>query len=245
MIALIPDIHLRHNQVDKILKWEEPDYSIFLGDHFDQFNDSADQNRKAAMWIKARQQTHPKDQWIWGNHDVSYAYDSFYTRCSGYTADKDLAINAILTRENWDKFQWYTLLGNNTLVSHAGLHEYFASRKKEEDSVVDWLKHEAKIATMSISAGGSHWMYRAGQARGGSQPFGGINWLDWNDEFNPIPGINQVVGHTVVHRPGYKESAEGCWNHNLDTNSQHYGLWNGNSVVVKYAPDEISGWNTK
>lgn len=27
--------------------------------------------------------------------------------------------------------------------------------------------------------------------------WGGITWLDWYHEFQPIPGLHQIVGHTV------------------------------------------------
>ena len=35
----------------------------------------------------------------------------------------------------------------------------------------------------------------AGEDRGGAQYFGGPLWMDW-DNLMPIPGINQIVGHT-------------------------------------------------
>jgi len=35
-----------------------------------------------------------------------------------------------------------------------------------------------------------------GHARGGLEKIGGVTWLDWEREFEPIAGLNQVVGHT-------------------------------------------------
>src|SRR5437763_15787976 len=35
-----------------------------------------------------------------------------------------------------------------------------------------------------------------GEVRGGLQRFGGPLWMDWDSLF-PIPGINQIVGHTA------------------------------------------------
>ena len=244
MTLIIPDVHLRYEHVDKILKHEAPDRAIFLGDHFDQFDDDEQQNKKAAQWIKDRQNTHPEDEWLWGNHDTSYAFSNRYTKCSGYDFHKDAAINSVLSRKEWDRFKFYTWLDDKTLLSHAGLHPYYLTRKDPKDSIKDWLAQEAKTAYMTMCNNGGHWMYGAGYARGGSQPKGGVNWLDWNQEFTPIKGLNQVVGHTVVRAPGYKE-AEDSWNYNLDTCNSHYGVWNGKQLKVNYAPDEIREWRVK
>ena len=54
-----------------------------------------------------------------------------------------------------------------------------------------------KEANLELSVGNSHWFYRAGHARYGDQKLGGIVWLDWDLEFKPIEGLNQIVGHTT------------------------------------------------
>jgi hypothetical protein len=35
-----------------------------------------------------------------------------------------------------------------------------------------------------------------GRGRGGPARIGGLVWLDWNTEFTPIEGLNQIVGHS-------------------------------------------------
>lgn len=240
MTLLIPDVHLRHKSVEMIIKHEDPDKVIFMGDHFDQFGDNEADNRKAAMWIVTRMKAFPKDDWIWGNHDTSYGWTSRYTKCSGYDFHKDVAINNIMGRENWDRFKFHVWLDDKTLVSHAGLHPVHACKDRDV-SLPDWLEQSEKFAIKALRNEQRHWMFAAGQARGGMEPKGGINWLDWNVEFEPIDGINQIVGHTVVREPSLKEGKD-SWNYNLDTNGNHYGIWDGKKLKIVYARDEVPGF---
>jgi hypothetical protein len=46
-----------------------------------------------------------------------------------------------------------------------------------------------------------------GYARGGSSPFGGLYWCDWFREFEPVPGVKQIVGHTG-YRPVPKDLSD-------------------------------------
>ena len=41
-----------------------------------------------------------------------------------------------------------------------------------------------------------HPLIGCGYARHGDAPVGGLTWLDWAEEFAPIPGIHQIVGHS-------------------------------------------------
>jgi hypothetical protein len=63
----------------------------------------------------------------------------------------------------------------------------------------------------------------AGEARGGFQPVGGITWLDWNEEFYPIPNVNQIVGHTTFYTP-QEYHTENSLNYNIDTKNRHIGI---------------------
>lgn len=47
-----------------------------------------------------------------------------------------------------------------------------------------------------LFAGGRPWLFKAGSARGGPEPVGGVTWCDWDQEFEPTPGLHQIVGHT-------------------------------------------------
>ena len=66
----------------------------------------------------------------------------------------------------------------------------------------------------------------AGEDRGGAQGFGGPLWMDWGS-FAPIPGINQVVGHTPGD--GVREK--------MERKSRNYCLDVGNASVAAILVD--------
>jgi len=66
----------------------------------------------------------------------------------------------------------------------------------------------------------------AGMDRDGPQPFGGPLWMDWSS-LTPIPGINQVVGHT----PGRDVREK------MKRRSRNYCLDVGNSSVAALLVD--------
>jgi hypothetical protein len=70
-----------------------------------------------------------------------------------------------------------------------------------------------------------------GASRSGDQRIGGINWMDW-DELVPIPGLNQLVGHTpdksVRHR-NTPTSRNIC----LDTNLRNYAVFEVGKLEIK------------
>ncbi|MDP3103820.1 MAG: hypothetical protein Q8M95_04345 [Candidatus Methanoperedens sp.] len=63
----------------------------------------------------------------------------------------------------------------------------------------------------------------AGFARGGLQVVGGIIWLDWHDEFDPVPHLDQIVGHTQLNIPEEKTTLDSR-NYCMDTGNKHIGI---------------------
>ena len=250
----IPDIHLRHKLVQKIIDHEQANKVVFGGDHFDEFHDTPGQNHMSAQWVRERQEKHPEDEWIWGNHDIPYGYPFRATMCSGNTALKHAAINAAMTPDHWEKFKFHTWIGPY-LVTHAGLHSSHMPGLNP-DNVKDYMMIESKRAWRCLKSMDSHWMFRAGHARGGSQAFGGVTWLDFNAEFSAIDGIDQIFGHTDLFgynrtipvkrkKPLYGElTTPHSRNYCLDTHSLHYAIWNGEKLDIKFVPDEIKDWRT-
>ena len=123
---IVPDIHLRWRLVDGLIQDVGADHIIFLGDFFDQFNDTADQNRRQAVWLQGQLKL-PNRTFLWGNHDLHYAHPSIHTECSGYSEGKCQAINEVMSSADWRRFQWHCWQ-DGWLISHAGLHPKFCLR---------------------------------------------------------------------------------------------------------------------
>src|SRR6185369_4930136 len=65
------------------------------------------------------------------------------------------------------------------------------------EDVVKKLEHDSVEAVKNLYAGKDHWFIYAGFSRSMiSRGYGGLLWCDWNQEFMPMKGIHQIVGHT-------------------------------------------------
>jgi hypothetical protein len=60
----------------------------------------------------------------------------------------------------------------------------------------------------------------AGRGRGGPARVGGVDWLDWETEFIPINGLNQIVGHSNGKEVRVKKGLDSV-NYCVDTHLHH------------------------
>jgi len=74
----------------------------------------------------------------------------------------------------------FVKLPEHFIVTHAGIHK-------------DVLPHLDELEFANVDSP----LHNIGWARGGRSRAGGIFWCDFNDEFIPIPGVNQIFGHTA------------------------------------------------
>src|SRR4051812_1832567 len=100
---ILPDVHNRHELVEKIIKSVKPDQTIFLGDYFDDFGDDPHIIAETAHWftysVNQKNRIH-----ICGNHDIHYWFaDNPHVRCSGYDQFKSIAVNDIVQLKDWEK----------------------------------------------------------------------------------------------------------------------------------------------
>lgn len=202
---IIPDVHNRIELVEKIIASVKPDKTIFLGDYFDDFHDTPDIARDVAKWFK--QSIYKKDRiHLCGNHDVHYWFeDNVKTRCSGYSEFKSMAISDIVTKKEWEKLKFFYILDNKWLLSHAGVHPSWVIPGSMASvvpsatltNIKDQLKYDSQRALKNLYSGGGHWFTDAGFSRSyTARNYGGLLWCDWSQEFMPIRGIHQIVGHT-------------------------------------------------
>lgn len=88
-------------------------------------------------------------------------------------------------------FKPYHLIRPDFLVTHAGLTNQI------------WTRYGLTLENLSFkldkwwmdSESPAHWI---GDSRGGNNPVGGIFWCDYKEDFQPVPQLNQVFGHTRV-----------------------------------------------
>ena len=214
-ILIFSDIHTRHRVVEGVLSSEDYDKAIFLGDYFDDFNDTPQQNHETAVWLK-ESLNNPKHIHLFGNHDVSYLYPGPATMCSGFTKDKLEAITSVL-KGDADKFKfWHCQDG--MLFTHAGLdinwiknsYPKYVNETKETlvlEDVVKTLNDDLpRLIDMSKTQYKPyHPFYTCSFYRGGGTPYGGPLWTDFDEIRIPVT-FPQICGHTPqINRHNYTE----------------------------------------
>jgi hypothetical protein len=256
---IIPDIHLRHKQVDVILSWEQNvDKTIFLGDHFDQFSDSVIQNMEAAEWVKSKVND-PKNVFLFGNHDISYCFrNNAYACCSGFTKAKAKAINSILKAADWKKFNTFHI-DQGVVFSHAGFDNWFLSTFEYTGTSLadfqEWAQTNGDDFKKAAKKNVPHPFMCIGPERGGLDITGGPFWVDFRS-LVPAKGLKQIVGHTICRTPQFRflnndkiPFLEDCsmasskaiikglesnrWALGLDTNNRHYATLTDGVLEVK------------
>ena len=269
---IIPDIHLKVNLVDRIIASVKHDKVICLGDVFDDFGDTADLIREAAKWLN-KFVDNPNHIMCWGNHDQHYGFPYRSFQCSGYEDWKYFCIRDTIKSSTWDKVKWYHFLDNRWMLSHGGLHklnvpkdilELRSNRPKFIATISEFLDKSIRIGLQHGSQGESSWIFNAGAGRGGNQQVGGITWCDFEREFFPVLGINQIVGHTAqamggvrwtfirnkgnveyrynTEKPFFKpeelDDPEKSFNVDLDVHKDmHYATWNGKELKIERLSD--------
>lgn len=213
-ILVAPDIHLKHNILQNFLNECDYDKLICLGDYFDDFGDNELENKDTANWLK-NSLTNPKHIHLFGNHDLPYFSDGNRFFCSGFSFSKNKAVNSVMKPEDWNKIKTFHLQKINKqpwLFTHAGLTAtLFSKYINSIDNIRDRLNVEEKIFK-------NHkppvWTARVGTMRGGGMPKGGIFWCDIR-EFEEIPKLNQMFGHTPTNSIGGPleplELSDGNW----------------------------------
>jgi len=206
-ILVIGDIHNHWVEAEAIAsKYDATHKIIFIGDHFDDFGDSAIDAEQTARWLKSSLEK-PNRIHLMGNHDINYSYlnykkdstgalQNIYS-CSGYDLRKDDAINRIMTNEDWDKVKMYHY-ENGWFFTHAGISKHWFEHPvlgttseviiKKLDEAIELYKNREYSDVLGA----------AGRCRGGSHKVGGVLWHDHFREAEPIRGIKQVYGHTPV-----------------------------------------------
>jgi len=262
---VIPDVHQKLGKLNKILENNTFDKLVSLGDWFDNFHDTSIQARKTAERIIELYSIHGDNfTWILGNHDIPYMYPNMfdYYACSGNTREKGRAIQEVFGGSS-KPLGYHVELAHvikvegclDIVLSHAGVsEEHFAK------PFVDSVSSQSVLERCEQAFRNMKLMFQdpilcAGPARGGRETVGGITWLDWYDEFEPVASISQIVGHTPVSHPQivdelrtrvipdeslpaldrYILKPNKSYNINLDTHLEHYITIENNELLIHKA----------
>ena len=201
---VIGDIHDKVDLVDAIVNQYGANYDeiVCTGDYFDDFGNGAVFAKKTALWLKEKLND-PKFKLIFGNHDLHYKFfRNQQIRGSGYSRNKADAINEVMRNEDWGKLLFFYET-QGFFISHAGLGQHMAHAiegfsRRYLKAVLYEDYYNALVDGMYSQ------MFGVGKARGGPQEKGGITWQDFDQEFLPIDGLNQICGHTWHATPQYK-----------------------------------------
>ena len=234
---IIPDVHEQIVRTKKILanpQYKNVKWVVFLGDWMDSFDGLTWQTHETVRWLRDNV-GNPKYTFIWGNHDIHYAFPCGGTICSGFDKNKLEIVRRCLTdKDHWQKFKLLHWIGvpvndeqrgnlvkpTEWLVSHAGVHpvllnpitgfEKGSLQALEEEAM--WKLRYCQQVTSFIAAG---------RGRGGLARVGGVDWLDWESEFVPINGLHQIVGHSHGKEIRVKNLLPISYNYCVDTALRH------------------------
>lgn len=260
---IIPDLHNRVDLVEPALSspaLQPYNNVVFLGDYFDDFYDTPQDAANSAMWLK--QSLHkPNRIHLLGTHDIWYRFpDNPFVIASGNTEEKSDAINHIITEKDWNMIRLY-YYEQDFLMTHAGVHSYligqYALKNKQifdkyivgnnlqlsTQEIIDRIiKPATEEGLEDIKNNIMNSWFKVGFARFGAQKVGGITWLDWQKEFQPIPDLNQIVGHSELQIPEQK-STHNSKNYCLDTKNRHIGILEDGELTYMETIDVLEAIN--
>jgi hypothetical protein len=238
---IIPDIHNKQEFLKDVLLQFKDLPKIFLGDYFDSYDDTPGLNEQTAIWLKESLKD-PLNIHLMGNHDFGYRYTKNpSTRCSGWSPLKCDIINEVMTREDWNKLKYFHYDSRSSFYfSHAGLSEHIFNVYPFDGITplkIQLQLNEAKEQLLHNR--GLHPVFDVGHARGGRRKTGGLLWLDYEYEFNPIANVNQIFGHT--HGEHFRfDQYTNSKNYCLDVGLTHVFLLQNHSGTIE--PIELD-WN--
>lgn len=208
--AVIGDLHLKEYIAEQIIEKESPDKVIFMGDYFDDFNDTVEMNKITAEWLKKSLED-PKRIHLMGNHDFHYVPVSSKNQrmvyCSGYSHAKNQAINNVLSKHDWEKLK-YIHEEQGWWLSHAGVTSFWFEHPVKGITLEHVTQRIEKELDQYLIGEFPGCIFAADRYRGGSYPSGGILFNDWRN-LDIIRNINQIVGHTPNRTIQHKTSDHG------------------------------------
>lgn len=222
-ILFVGDLHNKSSivlpQVDSLIKEHGIDKTVLLGDFINDWQTSAKQEANEAAfladWIayKTEDEVVP----LIGNHDIPYlipTYDNqrwqIINNRPGFRKAAFFKVNqrwlAADVKNRWKAaFAFKTADGESWICSHAGFTVPWCRSEKLIGGVTDpipsdFAKKSEKYLNWMLSHGRWSQLDRDGWGRGASG-WGSPLWADMKELVQqPVPTVNQIVGHTLVSK---------------------------------------------
>jgi predicted MPP superfamily phosphohydrolase len=138
---IIPDIHHKTRVVNNIRAAHPGTPAIFLGDYFDDFDDTPENMSTTCEWLKTALKD-PADVFLLGNHCFAYLSYEMGVRwgfCSGWTVAKQQVFHEYFPGDALLRHCQWAMRAQDWLISHAGLsndlYRAFSKRKTVEESL--------------------------------------------------------------------------------------------------------------
>lgn len=213
---IIPDIHNEYEWAEGLVNAYPDHQPIFLGDYFDSFYDTPTMAGQTAQWLRHSINCGNRIH-LMGNHDLPYRWG--HMNCPGYHKSKAAEVKKHLTHDDWKKVRLYHVITaeNDTrplILSHAGftlanlygVADYrdvsrggrlsFLRERTTQEHLKE-MHYGGEEALQAAYAQKDHFWFNQG-TRMGERNVGGPFWIDFHEIHNPVPGIDQLVGHTSI-----------------------------------------------
>ena len=206
------------------------DSVVFLGDYFDSLHDGPEIAFATAEWLRWSVHQSGRIH-LMGNHDIPYRWSRYVCPCPGYTQAKHQAISGggkPMGKAEWSAIGVAHILHRTwearpVVLSHAGFTlanlygvpdfrdvaqggQCAHLRKLLPQEHLNHIREQAEKCVRRADARAlndnphPHYWFRRG-TRVDDRNVGGPFWLDRHQFHSPVPGIDQVVGHTRVRKP--------------------------------------------
>lgn len=250
-ILIIPDIHQDSQWVHRILSTAKPFRKIILlGDYFDT-KEGHPLHSIITTLIELKQTYGANIIMLMGNHDLPYTQYAYaargkdYTsrkpndRASGYTSNQAQKIHKNLGYDflkTLKPFHWE----EDILFTHAGLSPHWIAHLIYHDNLKQAINQFLQDTLQGGAIQPSPLLRESGYRRyhtegtpyrpdtyTGENKAGGILWQDFTD-FEEIPGIRQIIGHTTHTEPQITTQGSIA----LDTHQRHYALLQNGIISI-------------
>ena len=170
---------------------------IFIGDYLDSYIANPAQQMSALETIVGMAER-GEALLLLGNHEASYL-GPMGLRATGFNSITAALLIPVQRRLERVLRPFAYHEASRTLFTHAGV-----TREMWESYRLTFENLATKLHEWSLDFSSPYFFI--GNTRGGFDPLGGPLWCDWHDEFEPVPGLTQVIGHTSsFHKNAWRD----------------------------------------